>query len=166
MDTALIEIDKKVEIPSGVELLKEKIANNFTYSLLAEKYNTSVQNIHQKIQHVIKVYDAHRHEQYIKDPSTFLKVVEAYHVTESVNPDKNKNMSAYQHAGMANLINGMRTNIENNNPPDNKGKIEETPGMIVAIEQVIINQIVIESKDDTVKEVDSNTIESVKQIEE
>ena len=107
-----IAIDRSVDIPDGVTLLKEKLQPGATYQKIATKYNTSKQAIQQKIQRVLKQFDPDTHELYLKDNTTILKAIEAYHIMESVNPEKTKKMSAYQHTGMGKLIWEMRRTEE------------------------------------------------------
>lgn len=98
-------------IPSGYDLIKEILAGS-KQAELARKYNCSPQNICQKIQVIVNKLDPEFHEQYLKDNIPLLKTVEALHIQESINPEKTKKMSSYQHTGMAKLIWEMRRTEE------------------------------------------------------
>lgn len=104
MDMIVESLDK---IPSGYELIKEMMQGS-KQSQLARKYGCTPQNINQKIQLVVNKLSPEFHEQYLRDNIPILKTVEALHIQESINPDKTKKMSAYQHTGMAKLIWEMR----------------------------------------------------------
>jgi len=83
-----MEVKEKVSVPSGFDLLMERIATGQSYVKMAEKYKCSDVNIIKKIQRVISKVNPELQEQYLTKPNEAIRLVESMMLSELSNPDK------------------------------------------------------------------------------
>ena len=83
-----MEVVDKVAVPSGFDLLLEKISTGDSNIKIAERYNTTHQNIRQKIQRVIASVNPEIQNLYLTKPNDAIKAVESLLISELSNPDK------------------------------------------------------------------------------
>jgi len=131
-DTVVDKVDCSPKgVPPAYQLLKEMLGGTSPTDL-AIKYNCSNQNIHKKINLLIKNADPEFQAAYMKSNIPVLKAIEALHLQESINPDRNKKLSGYQLTGMAKLVWEMRRTEEGKST-----QINESTDLIVSLQAKI-----------------------------
>ena len=78
----------KVSVPSGFDLLIERVQTGETYQSLGDKYQCSDVNIIKKIQRVLSKVNPDIQNMYLNKPNEAIKVIESLLVSEISNPAK------------------------------------------------------------------------------
>jgi hypothetical protein len=91
-----MEVAEKIAIPSGYDLLIERIQTGHSYQKIGKQYNTSHQNIRQKINKFLDTINPHIIKLYEEKPNEAIRILEGLFVDEMSNPEKIKKANLVQ----------------------------------------------------------------------